>query len=141
MANETPPSGPGKRRRDRGDDGVWWDKANKCYVDAISLGTGRRDHAMIMLAAQAGLRVSELAGLTIADVHLGSGATFTPSGKDARNAAPPLLPGTAAVLRAWLTGIPREALNRNPELCRPSRPWHACDQGRHGIVSITGGSP
>ena len=38
-----------------------------------STWTGRRDHAMIMLAAQAGLRVSELAGLTTADVHLGPG--------------------------------------------------------------------
>jgi hypothetical protein len=34
-----------KRRRERGDDGISWDKANKCYVGTISLGyddTGRR---------------------------------------------------------------------------------------------------
>jgi integrase len=38
MANEPPSSRPKKRRRDRGDDGIWWDKANRCYVGAISLG-------------------------------------------------------------------------------------------------------
>jgi integrase len=38
MTNQPPPSEPKKRRRDRGDDGIWWDKANKCYVGAISLG-------------------------------------------------------------------------------------------------------
>ena len=31
------PSGP-KKRRERGDDGISWDKINKCYVGTISLG-------------------------------------------------------------------------------------------------------
>jgi len=39
MANQPPRSDPRKRRRDRGDDGIWWDSANECYVGAISLGT------------------------------------------------------------------------------------------------------
>jgi hypothetical protein len=38
MTDRPPASEPRKRRRDRGDDGIWWDKANKCYVGAISLG-------------------------------------------------------------------------------------------------------
>jgi integrase len=29
---------PSKRRRERGDDGIYWDKINKCYVGTISLG-------------------------------------------------------------------------------------------------------
>ena len=33
---------------------------------------GRRDHALLLLAVQTGLRVSELTGLTIGDVHLGT---------------------------------------------------------------------
>jgi integrase len=33
------PSGP-KRRRDRGDDGIHWDKTNKCYTGTVSLGYG-----------------------------------------------------------------------------------------------------
>ena len=32
-------SGP-KRRRDRGDDGIHWDRVNKCYIGTISLGYG-----------------------------------------------------------------------------------------------------
>jgi integrase/recombinase XerD len=34
---------------------------------------GRRDHALLALTAQTGLRVSELTGLTIADARLGTG--------------------------------------------------------------------
>ena len=29
-----------KRRRERGDDGISWDKVNKCYVGTVSLGYG-----------------------------------------------------------------------------------------------------
>jgi hypothetical protein len=32
-----PPSEP-KKRRERGDDGISWDRTNKCYVGTISLG-------------------------------------------------------------------------------------------------------
>ena len=32
---------PKKRRRDRGDGTIAWDKANKCYVGRISLGYNR----------------------------------------------------------------------------------------------------
>ncbi len=38
-----------------------------------STWTGRRDHALLMLACQTGLRATELTGLTVGDVHLGSG--------------------------------------------------------------------
>jgi integrase len=34
--------------------------------------TGRRDHAMFALAIQTGLRISELTGLTIGDLYLGT---------------------------------------------------------------------
>jgi integrase len=37
MTNQ-PPSGPKRRRRDRGDGTIAWDKANKCYVGKLSLG-------------------------------------------------------------------------------------------------------
>jgi site-specific recombinase XerD len=35
--------------------------------------TGRRDHALLVTAIQTGLRATELTGLNIADVHLGTG--------------------------------------------------------------------
>ena len=37
MAAQTPKP---KRRRERGDDGISWDKVNKCYVGTVSLGYG-----------------------------------------------------------------------------------------------------
>jgi site-specific recombinase XerD len=40
--------------------------------------TGRRDHALLLLAVQTGLRISELTGLTRADLHLGAGARRLP---------------------------------------------------------------
>jgi site-specific recombinase XerD len=42
---------------------------------------GRRDHAMFQLAVTAGLRVSELTGLRVRDIHLGSGAHVLCHGK------------------------------------------------------------
>jgi site-specific recombinase XerD len=47
---------------------------------------GRRDHALLLTAVRTGLRVSELTGLTIAD--LGDGPYLRCTAKDARNAAP-----------------------------------------------------
>lgn len=41
---------PKRRRRDRGDDGIWWDKINKCYVGAVSRGFkdgGKRDRPTV----------------------------------------------------------------------------------------------
>jgi integrase/recombinase XerD len=64
---------------------------------------GRRDHALILLAAQTGLRISELTGLTIGDVHLGTGAHVSCTGKGRKQRITPLTTTTTAVLRAWLT--------------------------------------
>ncbi len=47
--------------------------------------TGRRDHAMLTLAVQTGLRISELIGLSRADVNLSAGAHVRCMGKG-RNA-------------------------------------------------------
>jgi site-specific recombinase XerD len=64
--------------------------------------TGRRDHALFDLAAQTGLRVSELIGLRCADVHLGSGAHISCLGKGRKQRITPLTTGMVAVIRAWL---------------------------------------
>jgi integrase/recombinase XerD len=75
--------------------------------------TGRHDHAMIVLAVQTGLRISELAGLSCADVVLGAGAHVHCIGKGRKRRRTPLVPHTTAVLRAWLAerqGSPREPL-------------------------------
>jgi integrase/recombinase XerD len=64
---------------------------------------GRRDHAMILLAAQTGLRISELTGLTCGDVHLGTGPHVSCHGKGRKQRITPLTKSTVAVLRAWMT--------------------------------------
>ncbi len=75
--------------------------------------TGRRDHAMILLAVETGLRVSELIGLTDADVTFGTGANVRCVGKGRRQRATPLLELTEEVLAAWLAergGAPGDPL-------------------------------
>ncbi|MEW6476577.1 MAG: tyrosine-type recombinase/integrase [Actinomycetota bacterium] len=63
---------------------------------------GRRDHALLLLAVQTGLRVSELTGLTRADVVLGAAAHVRCVGKGRKERATPLTSTTGDVLRAWL---------------------------------------
>jgi len=65
--------------------------------------TGRRDHAMLALAVQSGLRVSELTALTRADVHLGTAAHVSCLGKGRKQRITPLTTEVTATLRAWLT--------------------------------------
>jgi integrase/recombinase XerD len=75
--------------------------------------TGRRDHALLLLAIQTGLRVSELTALTIADAHLGTGAHVSCHGKGRKHRITPLTRDTVAALRAWLAergGTPAQPL-------------------------------
>jgi integrase/recombinase XerD len=64
--------------------------------------TGRRDHAMFVLAIQTGLRISELASLTCADLVFGPGANVHCIGKGRKERRTPLVPLTVEVLRIWL---------------------------------------
>ena len=63
---------------------------------------GRRDHALLLVACQTGLRVSELIGLTRGDVVLGTGAHVRCHGKGRKDRATPLTSQTVAALRVWL---------------------------------------
>jgi len=63
---------------------------------------GRRDHALLSLAVQTGLRVSELIGLNCGDVALGSGAHVRCFGKGRKARVTPLTTSTATVLRVWM---------------------------------------
>jgi integrase/recombinase XerD len=63
---------------------------------------GRRDHALLVFAAQTGLRVSELTGLAVHDVHLGTGPHAYCTGKGRKDRATPLTAHTVEVLGAWL---------------------------------------
>jgi site-specific recombinase XerD len=75
--------------------------------------TGRRDHAMFVLTIQSGLRISELAALTCADITLTTGANVHCVGKGRKERRTPLVPATRKVLRAWLKerdGAPTDPL-------------------------------
>jgi integrase/recombinase XerD len=69
---------------------------------------GRRDHALLVFAAQTGLRVSELTGLATRDVHLGNGPHAYCRGKGRKDRATPLTPHTVQVLAAWLAEQPAD---------------------------------
>jgi len=64
--------------------------------------SGRRDHALLLVAVQTGLRVSELIGLRRDDVRLGTGAHVRCQGKGRKERCTPLTRQAARVLRAWL---------------------------------------
>jgi integrase/recombinase XerD len=64
--------------------------------------TGRRDHALLLVATQTGLRVSELTGLTIGNVHLDTGPHMYCRGKGRKDRCTPLTSQTVHVMRTWL---------------------------------------
>ncbi len=63
---------------------------------------GRRDHALLVTAIQAGLRVSELIGLSCADAYLSKGAYVRCVGKGRKQRCTPLTAQTVSILRVWL---------------------------------------
>lgn len=63
---------------------------------------GRRDHALVLLAVQTGLRLSELTGLQRDDLSLGVGAHVRVIGKGRKERCTPLSKSTRSVLTAWL---------------------------------------
>jgi len=79
-----------------------------------STWAGRRDHALLLLAVQTGLRTSELVGLTLGDVVLGTGAHIRCLGKGRKERATPLRRDTAKLLATWIGGDKDE--------CRPLFP-------------------
>ncbi|TMR08160.1 integrase [Nonomuraea turkmeniaca] len=64
---------------------------------------GRRDHLLLLIALQTGLRVSELIALTCADAVLGTGAHLRCTGKGRKQRCTPLTKPTARLLQQWIT--------------------------------------
>lgn len=86
--------------------------------------TGRRDHALLAMTVQTGLRISEVCSLTIDDVHLGTGPHVTCTGKGRRQRVTPLTSATVSVMTAYLaerTTRPGTALFCGPRGQRLSR--------------------
>lgn len=87
----------------------------KALLDVPNQATwlGRRDHALLLMTIQTGLRVTEITGLRVADIHLGVGAHVRVIGKGRKQRATPLTRETVTVMRRWLTerqGQPEDPL-------------------------------
>ena len=82
--------------------------------------TGRRDHALLVMAVQTGLRISELCALTLGDIHLGVGAHVTCTGKGRRQRSTPLTTTTLRAMKHYLAE-------------RKARPGIAVFCGPHGL--------
>jgi len=63
---------------------------------------GRRDRALLLVAIQTGLRVSELINLRQRDIVLGDGAHVRCRGKGRKERGTPLRPEARKVLTAWI---------------------------------------
>lgn len=77
---------------------------------------GRRDRTLLLVAAQTGLRASELIGLRCQDVTFGPGAHVQCTGKGRKQRSTPLRKDAVAALRAWLRerdGQPADVLFPN----------------------------
>jgi integrase/recombinase XerD len=90
-----------------------FDRALVCFLDRLEIDAllaspdrqtwiGRRDHALLLVAVQTGLRVSELIGLTRGDVHLGTGAHLRCDGKGRKERRTPVTASTRSILREWM---------------------------------------
>ena len=84
---------------------------------------GRRDHALLLVAVQTGLRVSELTSLTCTDIELGTGAHLRCHGKGRKERITPLTTQVRDVLKVWLA----ERRGSAHDVVLPSR--------RHGPLS------
>lgn len=75
--------------------------------------TGRRDRALFALAAESGMRVSELVNLKLGDLHLGTGAHVSCLGKGRKTRVTPLSRQMVLLLKQWLNergGLPKDPL-------------------------------
>ena len=104
---------------------------------------GRRDYALLIVAVQTGLRVSELIGLNRDDVMLGIGAHVRCHGKGRKERLTPLSRSSTATLRVWLmerAGGPNDPVfptrtgRRLTRRCHPASCCQARDCGRAAML-------
>lgn len=69
---------------------------------------GRRDRTLLLVAAQTGMRLSELTGLDRAAVHLGSGAHVRCIGKGRKERCTPLTTLARQAFQSWLKETARK---------------------------------
>lgn len=79
---------------------------------------GRRDHVLLLLIVQTGMRLSEMTALRRSNVMLDHGAHIRVLGKGRKERCIPLTKRTAAVLKCWMT---EPAVGSSELLCPNSR--------------------
>jgi len=130
---------PGKRHQSK-----LVDFLTRTEIDAVlaapdqATWTGRRDRTLLLVAAQTGLRVSELIGLRCQDVVLGVGAHVYCVGKGRRQRCTPLRKDATGALRTWLRerkGQPGEVLFPNARNLPLSRDGVAYLLAKHVAVA------
>lgn len=74
--------------------------------------SGRRDHVLLLVTLQTGLRLSEVTALKRQDVAFGTGARVEVLGKGRKQRAIPLCKPVAAMLQAWFdeTGVAQDGI-------------------------------
>jgi site-specific recombinase XerD len=91
-----------------------YERSTVCYLDRVETiallaapdqtsWIGRRDRALLALMIQTGMRVSELVGLHVRDVHLGTARHIRVLGKGRKKRATPLTSEVTTLLRQWIT--------------------------------------
>jgi site-specific recombinase XerD len=85
----------------------------------VTTWTGRRDHTLLTMAVQTGLRISEMCSLTCDDIHTGTGPYIACTGKGRRQRITPLTRTTVRIMKTYLTE-------------RRTRPGTALFCGPHG---------
>ena len=77
----------------------------EALLDAVNRTTwiGRRDYALLLVAVQTGLRLSEITALRHQDVTLAAGAHVHCIGKGRKERGTPLTKAATKILAAWLT--------------------------------------
>jgi integrase len=89
-----------------------------------STRVGRRDHAIVIVALQTGLRASEIIHLRCGDIVTGTGAHIRCEGNGRKQRCTPLRRETVKVLESWLReragadGDPLFITNRRTRLSR-----------------------
>lgn len=90
------------------------ERSSVCYLDLAEIKAllagpdratwlGRRDHTLLVLMIQTGVRVSELVALRVSDVTLATGSHIRVMGKGRKERSTTLTRETVAILRQWLT--------------------------------------
>ncbi|MCK7497505.1 MAG: tyrosine-type recombinase/integrase [Comamonadaceae bacterium] len=116
----------------------WWGFLTRAEIEAllaapdIQTWIGRRDYAILLMALQTGLRLSEMTSLGRQDLELGTGAHVRCQGKGRKERCTPL---TAQAVKV-LEGVAQRARARQRRRSVSHRSWWADECGCRAIPAV-----